>query len=396
MATFFDCPFCDARQTIDEASVGRLSGCPNCKRTVWLFPNVNVPYDQRLSSNWYYETDRFLRLQITAGPIDDLQLVRMIDAGRIAPQHEIRSHRFTRNEWIRCGCIRMVQIRQLAAQQLAEKEKRRRQFRARQKAVLDPFLTILRVILRPSLVQAAQSIRRDLAAVRNFVLLKDATLLKSGPRPLPVREIVWIAMLLSLGTLFLQWLGWRSAPILACRLGLASIFGILAIHALGDNLRTSYRNFHLFSTFFKSLGVWLPFFIVLLPGIALVAFIDNQIDAAVHSSESIALGTIEDADQELEYLIASSQRQPFRLNTAWFESEMERLAKQKAMLVAKQTLVAPAPWWIRSFFGLIHAFLQASQLLLYTTVGCVLLRSYLYLFARTALFGRAQIQFCLP
>lgn len=84
MATFFDCPFCDARQTIDEASVGRLSGCPNCKRTVWLFPNVNVPYDQRLSSNWYYETDRFLRLQITAGPIDDLQLVRMIDAGRIA------------------------------------------------------------------------------------------------------------------------------------------------------------------------------------------------------------------------------------------------------------------------------------------------------------------------
>ena len=216
-------------------------------------------------------------------------------------------------------------------------------------------------------------------------------------RALPIRNIAITLFLLALVSLTAQFFGWRAlhgVALLACFIAIASMLGY---HAWIDNSRTTYRNFNSSKTFGLAVLVWMPFLLLLLPGILATLWIDDQIDATLRWAEKKASGTVETVERHLVDTIQESEAIPWSWYWPphWFQ-EGTRIVERKVMRTVQEDILHPAPIWIRSVFALIYAIMRVSQLVLYSSIAFIVIRSFVFLLARAALLSRSEIEFSIP
>jgi hypothetical protein len=76
-------------------------------------------------------------------------------------------------------------------------------------------------------------------------------------------------------------------------LGFLAVVSVLAYHAWCDNIRTSYEHLRLGGVLATTFLVWIPFVIVLVPGVVITLWIDDKIDASLRMAEHAAAGSID-------------------------------------------------------------------------------------------------------
>jgi hypothetical protein len=217
------------------------------------------------------------------------------------------------------------------------------------------------------------------------------------PRPLPIRQIAITLAALALVSLVAQFFGLRQLHGLGLIVAFLAIVFMLGYHAWIDNTRTTYRNFRGLPTFGLAVLVWIPFIILLAPGVVATLYIDDKIDAALRFAETSAAGTIETIDEQVEDAITESEAIPWSWwwPPDWFK-EGTRIVERKVMRTVQRNVLHPAPIWTRCFFAFIYAVMRVSQLILYSTLSFIAIRSFVFLLARCALWRLSEIEFSLP
>lgn len=216
-------------------------------------------------------------------------------------------------------------------------------------------------------------------------------------RPLPIRQFAITLAALGLISLFAQFFGLRQLHGVGLVVAFLAIAGMLGYHAWVDNLRTTYRNFQSWPTFGLAILVWIPFIILLMPGVVAMLFIDDRIDAALRYAETSTAGTIETIEEQVEDTITESEAVPWSWwwPPDWFK-EGTRIVERKVMRTVQRDVLHPAPILIRAFFACIYAAMRVSQLILYSSLSFIAIRSFVFLLARCALWRRCEIEFSLP
>lgn len=204
-------------------------------------------------------------------------------------------------------------------------------------------------------------------------------------------------MALAFISLFAQFFGFRTAHGLTLLIGFLAIVSILVYHAWHDNTRISYDHLRLGGVLATTLLVWIPFVIVLVPGVAITLWIDDNIDASLRTAERHAAGSIETIEEEVEETIQELESVPWSWwwPPDWFK-EGTRVVERKVLRTVQRDILQPAPTWIRACFALLYAILRVSQLLLYSTITFISIRSFVFLFARSALYKGVEIRFNIP
>ena len=216
-------------------------------------------------------------------------------------------------------------------------------------------------------------------------------------RPLPIRNIALTTAALAVVSLVAQFLGIRAIHgivLIACFIIIALMFGY---HAWIDNNRTTYRNFNGIKTLGVAILIWLPFILLLTPGVVATLWIDDRIDAALHWVENSAAGSVETIEEQVEATIRESEAvaRSWWWPLDWFK-EGTRIVERKVMRTVQSDVLHPAPIWIRGFFAIVYAIMRVSQLLLYSTIAFIAIRSFVFLLARAALWNRSEIEFSIP
>jgi hypothetical protein len=216
-------------------------------------------------------------------------------------------------------------------------------------------------------------------------------------RPLPIRQIAITLAALGLVSLVAQLFGLRQLHGLGLIVAFLAIVFMLAYHAWIDNTRTTYRNFQSLPTLGLAVLVWIPFVILLTPGVVATLYIDDKIDAALRFAETSAAGKIETIEEQVEDTIAESEAISWSWwwPPDWFK-EGTRIVERKVMRTVQRDVLHPAPLWIRGFFAFVYAVMRVSQLILYSTLSFIAIRSFVFLLARCALWRRSEIEFSLP
>lgn len=216
-------------------------------------------------------------------------------------------------------------------------------------------------------------------------------------RPLPIQKIVITFIALAMVSLVAQFFGIRQLHGIGLIVAFLAIAFTLGYHAWVDNMRTTYRNFQSWPTFGLAVVVWSPFIILLMPGIVATLYIDDRLDAALRFAETTAAGTIETIEEQFEDTIQESEAIPWRW---WwppdYVQEGTRIVERKVMRTVQRDVLHPAPLWIRGLFAFVYALMRISQLVLYTTLSFIAIRSFVFLLARCALWRRSEIEFTLP
>lgn len=73
-----------------------------------------------------------------------------------------------------------------------------------------------------------------------------------------------------------------------------------------------------------------------------------------------------------------------------------RVIKDKVTVTVVDKVLHPAAFHTRAFFACVYSVLRMMQLMTYTTLTFIAIRSYLFLLARSALYCRSEIDFSLP
>lgn len=216
-------------------------------------------------------------------------------------------------------------------------------------------------------------------------------------RPLPILDIAKALLTLGIVSLFAQFFSLRWLHGIGLLIAFLSITGMLCYHAWVDNLRATYRNFHLYSILGTTIVVWLPFLFLLAPGIWITLYIDDKLDAGLRYAEKSVAGKIETINTLVAENIEETEKVADRWwwPPDWFKSSVAIL-KNKSMRAVQKDVLTPAPIWVRAFFSVIYALLRVSQLILYSTLALIAIRSFLFLLARSALWYRSEIEFSLP
>jgi len=135
----------------------------------------------------------------------------------------------------------------------------------------------------------------------------------------------------------------------------------------------------------------------LTPGVLATLYIDDKIDGALRWAEHKAAGTIKEYEEEVEENIKESEAVPrsWWWPPDWFK-EGTRIVERKVMRTVKRSVLEPASVWIRGLFAIVYAIMRVSQLILYTTILFIAVRSFVFLLARSALWNGSEIEFSLP
>ena len=217
------------------------------------------------------------------------------------------------------------------------------------------------------------------------------------PRPLPIRTLMFTMLALASLSMITQFFGYRQLHGYGLIAASAAIAANLGYHAWRDNLRVSYQNVRSVRILFFALIAWVPFFFLLLPGIVFTLYCNDRIDAALRYAEQAAAGKIERIDVEIEEIVSVSEKTEW---SWWWPpdwlSEGTRIVQRKVMRTVQEDVLRPAPIWLRSVFALVYAIMRVMQLVLYSTLTFIGIRSFIFLLARSALWNQAKIEFTIP
>jgi hypothetical protein len=216
-------------------------------------------------------------------------------------------------------------------------------------------------------------------------------------RPLPIRHIGTIVGALGVLSVLAQFFGMRWLHGIAFILGFLAIATLLSYHAYVDNIRTKYRNLKLVETLAWTFLVWIPFLVLLVPGVVVTLKVDNMIDAALRKFELMAADTVQKVDKEVEEVIRRQEAVPLSWwwPPDWAKSSW-RTVEIKTTRIVQEDVLQKSSMWLRGLFAVIYAIMRISQLLLYSSFAFITIRSFLFLLARAALWNDSEIEFSLP
>ena len=214
---------------------------------------------------------------------------------------------------------------------------------------------------------------------------------------LPIRRVVAILAALGAVTLVSQFVGMRHIHGIVFLVGVLLILLTLLRHALTDNSRATYRKVRYLRILLLAVILWLPFALLLVPGVVAAVFIDGKIEEAVLLAETKLAGTVERVETQIEDRVVEIEAvdKAWWWPPDWFKAGTREVEKSVLRKVQKDVL-RPAPAGVRIVFSLLYAVMRISQLMLYTTLGFIVIRSFVFILGRAALLNRAEIEFSLP
>lgn len=118
-------------------------------------------------------------------------------------------------------------------------------------------------------------------------------------RPLPLRNIAIVVCALGVLSLLAQFFGFRMFHAIALFGCFGTILYLIAHHFYLDQTRTTFRNFEPKKTLLVATLVWLPFILLLTPGILLTLWLDEKVDLGLRMAEASALGTYADIERQI-------------------------------------------------------------------------------------------------
>lgn len=122
----FLCSFCDKPVKFRDEQVGKRGKCPSCGRVVVLHPNRDAIIDDLLKSRWYYRRMRLIRGVEDVGPIDDVDLMSLIQKEHLDASSEVMSPELTNGQWVVLGRIKLSAVSERIEQREAEHQRRQR------------------------------------------------------------------------------------------------------------------------------------------------------------------------------------------------------------------------------------------------------------------------------
>jgi hypothetical protein len=129
----------------------------------------------------------------------------------------------------------------------------------------------------------------------------------------------------------------------------------------------------------------------------LTLYIDDKLDAGLRYAETSVAGKIE----KITLLVEENIEETDKVARGWWWppdmiNSSVAILKNKSLRAVQKDVLTPAPIWVRAFFSVFYALLRVSQLILYSTLALIVIRSFLFLLARSALWYRSEIEFSLP
>lgn len=180
---------------------------------------------------------------------------------------------------------------------------------------------------------------------------------------------------------------------------LASFVIVVAffVKAFRDNAGIRIFQFRWALTAFLSVFAWIPFGIVLVPGIWLSLFIDDQIEAGLDAAHQAATGKMVTITRGIEETLSEEVPVPLSMwwPPNWFR-QSTKIIERKVMKTVQEVVLEPASVAVRVVFSLLYSLLRVLQYLFYITIGYTIIRSFVFILARVSLRIGTRISFTLP
>jgi hypothetical protein len=164
----------------------------------------------------------------------------------------------------------------------------------------------------------------------------------------------------------------------------------LLIKIWDDNRHLHLSSSKLTALMANTLFLWLPFGFLLVPGIMGVRYFDAQLERGVSYIDQQAADKVKQVEFENYKEITVS-------GAVWYKpwtwgSEISKVVRETVV----RDVIEKASWSERLGFGFVYAALRSVQYLYYAGLGLVVVRSFGYVLARSAVRRSNQFDFTLP
>jgi len=144
------------------------------------------------------------------------------------------------------------------------------------------------------------------------------------------------------------------------------------------------------SLFATALFLWLPFGLLLVPGVLVARYLDHQMERGVGWVDRQA------ADQ-IKYIEETNERIIYESDWHWYNPfSWGHVVPRTIRETTVRQAIQKASLSTRVFFGFLYALLRCLQYLYYTGLALVLVRSFGYVLARAAVRRGRGFDFSLP